>query len=205
LRAAGVPASDPAIAKALIFVRHCQNFSNDPKSDPRIDDGGFFFIDDDPVRNKAGMVAGTEEAHPQRYHSYGSMTADGFRALQLCGLPDTDERVKAARRWLERTFSATEHPGTYTALRESQRNAVYYYYSASVSRAFLDLSITAVETPDRKVAWAEALADELMKRQRDDGSWENPVDTVRENDPVVCTCLAIRALANCRQALATQR
>lgn len=202
LRAAGVPADDPAIRKALVFVRRCQNFNDDPqKTESRFDDGGFFFIYDDPVRNKAG-VAGTDKAGRDRFYSYGSMTADGLRALRLCGVPDSDERVQAARLWLEWNFSATRHPGTYAERPESQRNAVYYYYSASVSRAFVERGITEVETKDGKVVWAEALADELIKRQRDDGSWENPVDLVRENDPVVCTCLAVRALANCRMALA---
>jgi hypothetical protein len=202
LRAGGVSTSDPAIGTALTFVRRCQNFSDDPaKSNPQVDDGGFFFIYDDPVRNKAGVVAGTENAPKQRFHSYGSMTADGLRALRLCGLPDTDPRVQAGRRWLERTFSARQHPGAYAAMRESQRNAVYYYYSASASRAFLDLGLREVETKEGKVVWAEVLPDEIINRQRDDGSWENPVDNVRENDPVVCTCMAIRALANCRRAL----
>jgi squalene-hopene/tetraprenyl-beta-curcumene cyclase len=202
LRAAGVSADDPAIGKALAFVRRCQNFSDEPtKADPRLDDGGFFFIYDDPVRNKAGVVAGTEDSGRQRFYSYGSMTADGLRALRLCGLPDTNERVVAARRWLEGNFSATQHPGTYAKMHASQRNAVYYYYSASTSQAFLDLKLAEIETKTGKVAWAEALADEIMKRQRSDGSWENPVEAVRENDPIVCTCLAIRALANCRTAL----
>jgi len=203
LRAGGVATDDPAITNALVFVRRCQNFCDDPaRADPLVDDGGFFFIYDDPVRNKAGVVADMENTGRQRYHSYGSMTADGLRALRLCGLPDTDPRVLAARRWLERNFSARQHPGAYAAMRESQRNAVYYYYSASVSRALLDLGIREVDTRDGKVTWADALADELIKRQRADGSWENPVNNVRENDPVVCTCLAVRALANCRAARA---
>jgi len=64
------------------------------------------------------------------------------------------------------------------------------------------LNLSELETRNGKVAWAEALADELMKRQRADGAWENPIDNVRENDPLLCTCLALRALAQCRTALA---
>jgi hypothetical protein len=57
-----------------------------------------------------------------------------------------------------------------------------------------------VETKTGRVAWAEALAEELVRRQRPDGSWENPADAVRENDPVACTCMALRALAACQAA-----
>jgi len=46
--------------KALVFVRRCQN-----------EDGGFHFIYDDPVRNKAGSPD-PPPANPTRFHSYGS-------------------------------------------------------------------------------------------------------------------------------------
>ncbi|MCS7016836.1 MAG: hypothetical protein NZM42_12050, partial [Gemmatales bacterium] len=51
---------------AATFLRRCQN-----------EDGGFHFIYDDPVRNKAGLAS----SEPLRFHSYGSTTADGLRGL----------------------------------------------------------------------------------------------------------------------------
>ena len=48
--------------KAQVFVQRRQNDCDNPKDrDPAYDDGGFFFIYDDPVRNKAG-VAGKDRA-----------------------------------------------------------------------------------------------------------------------------------------------
>jgi hypothetical protein len=86
LRIAAVAADDPAIRKALVFIERCQNVAEDARAgDPRYDDGGFFFSMTDPVRNKAG-VAGTDQHGRTRYHSYGSATADGLRALLRCGL-----------------------------------------------------------------------------------------------------------------------
>src|SRR5437899_2627680 len=76
LRAAGLPADDRAIQKAKGFVERCQNFGDEQA----FDDGGFFFIYDDGVRNKAG-VAGRDRQGRERYLSYGSTTADGLRAL----------------------------------------------------------------------------------------------------------------------------
>src|SRR5262245_2518044 len=126
LHAAGVKADDPAFRKALAFVRRCQNFSDDPKQREEVfDDGGFFFIYDDAVRNKAG-AAGKDRSGRERYYSYGSTTADGWRALLLCGRPADDARVRAARAWTETHFRADAHPGKYAADREAARDAVYY-------------------------------------------------------------------------------
>jgi hypothetical protein len=166
LRAAGV--ADRAVyEKALVFVRRCQN-----------DDGGFHFVYDDPVRNKAGSP--DPSAKPARFHSYGSTTADGLRALRLAGEPDAG-RIDRARGWLERHFRADRHPGGYVPAHEPNRDAVYFYYAASVGRAL----------PGR----AKEVAAELVKRQAADGSWANPVELVRENDPIVATSQAVIALA----------
>ena len=97
LRMAGTPDDDPAIRKALAFLSRCQNLTEEgPEGDPAFDDGGFFFTPTDPVRNKAG-VAGNDRRGQVRYHSYGSATADGLRALLRCGLSPGDRRVVAAR------------------------------------------------------------------------------------------------------------
>ena len=85
LRIAGTPADDAAVRKALGFVVRCQNFAEEQEAAPTFDDGGFFFTPTDPVRNKAG-VAGADRRGHERYHSYGSATADGLRALLRCGL-----------------------------------------------------------------------------------------------------------------------
>src|SRR5205823_659255 len=112
------------------------------------------------------------------YHSYGSATADGLRALLLCGAGPDDPRVKAARGWLERHFTAATHPGSYAERRELDRQAVYFYYSASAAKAFRALGVREAETEHGRVDWARSLADELVKKQRPDGSWLNPVGAV---------------------------
>lgn len=202
LRIAGVAAEDPAIRNALAFVERCQNVAADDRpGDPRFDDGGFFFSTTDPVRNKAG-VAGRDRRGRTRFHSYGSATADGLRALLRCGLAQDHPRVVAARRWLESHFSAATHPGTFEPAREVDREATYYYYAWSVAHAFRALGIAEIETDGRQVAWAEALASELIRRQRDDGSWSNRFTASKEDDPLVASPFAAGALAICRMALA---
>ncbi|HEV3083300.1 MAG TPA: prenyltransferase/squalene oxidase repeat-containing protein [Gemmataceae bacterium] len=193
LRAAGISSEDPVIQKAKIFVERCQNFGEEQP----FDDGGFFFIYDDGVRNKAG-IAGRGRQDRERYVSYGSATADGLRALLFCGLPATDARVAAAQHWLETHFSATIHPGQYRSEREPNRAALYYYYACSVARVLHTLKLEEVSAFDKKIAWQDALAEELLKRQRDDGSWINPAVLVREDDPLIATSFALQTLANCK-------
>lgn len=200
LRAAGYGVTDPALQSARIFIERCQNWPADSTSrDTRYDDGGFCFILDDPVRNKAGQ-AGADAHGRMRYKSYGSATADGLRALLACGLAADHPRVAAARRWLSDHFSAQSHPGDYPKSRGHLREAVYYYYSASVARAFTALERHGRESSDLPPSCLAALAEELLRRQNADGAWSNPAVDTREDDPLVATPLAMRALLECLQA-----
>ena len=222
LRSAKVPADDPVWKDVLTFVERCQNYTDDSvilsaaknpgpekqilrsaqndeareAGDPKFDDGGFFFIPTDPLQNKAG-VAGTDKLGRTRFHSYGSMTADGLRALIRCGLPVDHPRVVAARKWLQRNFSVDHVPGVYEPDHEVLRDATYYYWCWSVAHAFGELQI-GPGTPK----WAETLAEELIKRQRPDGSWTNRFTDAKEDDPLVATAWAAAALAICREVIA---
>jgi squalene-hopene/tetraprenyl-beta-curcumene cyclase len=204
LRAANCPPDDPAYRKALGFVERCQNFERNPKRrEPAFDDGGFFFIYDDPARNKAGL-AGTDRRGRIRYFSYGSATADGLRSLIACGLPSDHPRVVAAHRWLETNWSAAQHPGRFATDRENVRPAVYFYYAYSVAEALRAGAGPKLRTGSAEVEWAGALADQLIRRQRKDGSWCNQATFVREDDPVTATALAMSALTVCREVMVAQ-
>ena len=164
LAAAGNP--DPAsVVRGRAFVARCQN-----------PDGGYHFIYDDPVRNKAGSTGAG-------FPSYGSATADGYRAIAT-GTP----AALAAHRWITDRFDPDRHPGDYIPTHERNRDAVYFYYAAATARVF---QLTA----DRPAA--DRLAAAVRARQQSDGSWLNPVELVREIDPVLATCWAVLALARC--------
>jgi len=150
-------------------------------------DGGFHFIDGDPVRNKAGFPANSPTPN-----SYGSATADGVR-----GLLRTGRDAAAGRRWLVERFRPDTHPGDYVPAHESNREAVYFYYAASAAKTLRELKATEAGGG----RWAERLGAELADRQQPDGSWRNPVSLVREDDPVTATCWAVTALANCRKVV----
>jgi len=193
LRAADVPTHDGAYAKALCFVRRCQNWADDPaRRDAAFDDGGFFFIYDDPVRNKAG-VAGKDASGQERFRSYGSATADGLRSLIHCGVPESEPRREAARNWLVSHFRAAWHPGAYAERREMDRMAVYYYYAASLAK--MSRFSLVIVTADGPVAVKRLIANDLLNRQRDDGSWANPAYATREDEAIIATAFAVTALA----------
>jgi hypothetical protein len=164
----GVKLDDPALVTARAFVANCRNA-----------DGGFYFSPADVVANKAGQGGGTPR-------SYGSMTADGLRAMIRLGKPLDDPDVKAAAAWLEQRFDATKNPGAFGPGDEVRRESSYYYWAWTAAHAARHLG---------KRAWAEALAAELVRRQLPDGSWRNGATEMREDDPLVATPFAIAALA----------
>jgi hypothetical protein len=203
----GLTSADPqnewsgkAKDNALRFVERCQNWrDNSPESDAKFNDGGFHFMLGDDVRNKPG-IAGTDSTGQSRFFSYGSATADGLRALLLCGLKPDHPRVAAARRWLIDHFDDGSHPGAYPAERRHLQPSLDFYYAASVARAFRLAPMPETE-PLGRGRWAEILADRLIARQKDDGSWSNPAVDVREDDPLIATSLSLRALQLCREAM----
>ncbi|MFL5342418.1 MAG: hypothetical protein ACJ8F7_19920, partial [Gemmataceae bacterium] len=167
----------PAMANALAFVKRCQNWHDDEgQRDPQFDDGGFFFIYDDSVRNKAG-IAGKDKFGRTRFFSYQSATADGLNCLRICGPAAPVERLVAAERWLE----SGPPEG-----RDIMRQRPVFYYSAAS---------TALATRHH----AQSMAESLGKLQRPDGSWVNDADAFREHEPLVATSFACLALARWRQ------
>ena len=173
----GTPPDDPALVAARGFVERCQNLATD---------GGFFFSPSLPDSNKAGA------REDGGLRSYGSMTADGLRALLRLGRAPADPRVAAAAAWLDRNFDAARNPGEFPPVAEVRRESSYYYWAWSAAHAARHLG---------KPRWAEALAAELLRRQGADGSWRNPASEMREDDPIIATSFAIAALALSRSVI----
>ncbi len=199
LRSARVPPQDPVYQQALIFVHRCQNYSESAGGSL---DGGFFFSSVAPMHNKAGISR--DATGRQIINSYGSMTCDGLRALLACGLPLSHPRVAAARNWISRNFTVEHNPGHFAPTSEDLRDATYYYYCWSLSHALMHLNQRRIQTPGGEVDWPVALAQELMKRQRTDGSWTNGFTDGKEDDPLVATPFAASALAICRHVVYTK-
>jgi hypothetical protein len=82
------------------------------------------------------------------------------------------------------------------------RDATYFYYPWSVAHEFRSLGIKEIHSQGQTVRWAEALSEELIRRQRGDGTWTNRFTASKENDPLVATSFAAGALGICRPSLA---
>ena len=136
-------------------------------------DGGFYFSTVIYGANKAGRAHG-------RYRSYGTATCDGILSLQATGSGRTDPRVVFARRWLERNAVEDGIPGL-TAEEHQPWNRGLRFYWAAVSAE------CGVLPP--------GLRRSLLDEQRPDGSWLNADSLVKEDDPLIATALALRALA----------
>jgi hypothetical protein len=174
LRAAGVPDSDAVICRARTYVERCQNF--DPQH-PDALDGGFFFSTTEADTNKAGQEG-------NHFRSYGTTTADGILALLATGHSPNSPRVLAARRWLATHHRDMDVPGFTGEAYQRWPRGLAFYYAASATRAFRELHITA----------GDSVIQGLKTTQRADGSWSNPENLVKEDDPLIATPFAIRAL-----------
>lgn len=139
--------------------------------------GGFYFTPAEDG-NKAG---------PGR--PYGSATCDALRALRRLGLPADDPRILRGLAWLDAHASCDRNPG-FVGEGRHWETGIYFYYLAALADVRADLG-----GPE---GWKDRLAGELLKRQREDGSFVNEVATMREDDPLIATALALEALLNCR-------
>ena len=166
LRAAGLPPSDPLFTAARVYVSRCQNLDTEG-------DGGFFFTTTEFDTNKAGHDG-------RRFRSYGTATADGILALLSTGCSLEDRRVAAARQWLAARHHGADVPGFQgEAYRRWPRGLAFYY-----------ASVVAEAAPS-----AGNLIESLERAERPDGSWANPEMLVKEDDPLIATPFAVRALA----------
>lgn len=177
LRLAGAPPDDPAIQKALVFVQRCQNFPGD---------GGFFFSPTNLRQNKAGDK-----------RSYGSMTADGLRALLRCGLSGDDPRVRAARGWVLEHYDPLKNSGEFPPGQEEMREALYFYYCWTTAHALVESG------PPAEGDWARPMCEELLRRQHPKGYWRNEQGRMTEDEPLVATPMALAALVMARSALSS--
>ncbi|WP_165229236.1 prenyltransferase/squalene oxidase repeat-containing protein [Aquisphaera insulae] len=186
----GLPANDPALQKALVFVSRCQNLKSEFNDQPwagKINDGGFIYT----AAQGGVSVAGKDDAGGLR--SYASMTYAGLKSMIYAGLTKDDPRVKAATEFIARHYSVEENPGL------GQGGLYYYYHTFAKTMAALG-SPTFTDAAGVSHDWKAELTSALAKRQQPDGSWINKTDRFLEGDPNLVTAYAILALAYTRAA-----
>jgi hypothetical protein len=203
LRETGITDADPTVSPALLFAGRCQNVPPEGmEGDKKFEDGGFFFSPAEPIRNKAGD-AGVDKFGVKRFNSYGSATVDGMMLLLDCGLEPNHPRIEAAKDWFRTFYNVKYNPGKFVAGNEDLRDATYFYYCRGLARVINRLAWRQWLVKGKSVDVAVTLAEELLSRQREDGSWANSFTDGREDDPLVATPMAAEALLICRTMITT--
>jgi squalene-hopene/tetraprenyl-beta-curcumene cyclase len=188
LRDTGLPADDPALQKALVFVSRCQNLKsefNDQAWADKVNDGGFIYT----AANGGSSFAGKEANGG--LHSYAGMTYAGLKSMIYAGLTADDPRVKAALAYVEKHYTLDENPGM------GQAGLYYYYHTFAKALNLLDRP-TLTDASGQSHDWRADLTAALAKRQNRDGSWVNPADRFLEGDPNLVTAYGLLALAYAR-------
>lgn len=188
LRAAGAGPNDEAVQKALIFVSRCQNLESEHNTLPsaaKNPDGGFYYT----AAAGGESMAGKTQSGGLR--SYGSMTYAGLKSMIYAGVGPDDPRVKAAVQWIRQHYDLSANPGMGTS-------GLYYYYHL-FAKALDAAGMKEVDGADgKKHDWRRDLVDELLKRQRPDGSWLNSDSRWLEGEPSLVTGYVLLALSYCK-------
>lgn len=197
LREAGMPAEDPALRKALVFLQRCQNRSesNDYTAVTVGDDGGFRY---DPGLREDFVAPEEDEDGKKFFPSYASMTYAGLMSLIHANLKKDDPRVQAAVGWIRKHYTLEENYGMGTRDDPSRAKQGLYYYYFTFARALEAYGEKTIEIDDgTHHAWAKELAERITSLQREDGSWVNEEDRWWEAEPTLVTSYALCALAVC--------
>jgi squalene-hopene/tetraprenyl-beta-curcumene cyclase len=189
LRETGLPADDPGLQRALVFVSNCQNLKSEFNNQPwagKVNDGGFIYT----AANGGQSMAGTTENGGLR--SYAGMTYAGLKSMIYAGLTRDDPRVKAALQYIKGHYSVDENPGL-------GQQGLYYYYQVFAKALALLGENELVDAEGRRHNWRAELVAALAQRQNSDGSWVNKADRFMEGDPNLVTAYSLMALAYTRE------
>jgi hypothetical protein len=134
-------------------------------------DGGFFFSTVNLDTNKAGEANG-------KYRTYGTTTCDGLIAMRAAGVAANDARIALAQAWLKQNHLEERAPGfDIEPARMGWSEGLRFYYAAAITRAMPGLPVT-------------------LPPQREDGSFSNTNNLVKEDDPLLATAFAVRVLCH---------
>ncbi len=195
LHDSGVPGSDPAMQKALVFVSRCQmdGETNDQDFAKGVTDGGFIYTPVDGGDSKFGDIDNLDGGSVLR--SYGSMSYSGFKSLLYAGLSQDDPRVQAAVKWISSNWTLEYNPGS-----GGSYDGQYYYLHAfaKAMQAYGHDEIS--DQKGVKHNWRSELTVFLQSHQKPDGSWLNEKSPRwLEGNAVLPTAYMVLALQEARK------
>jgi len=193
MHAAGVPGDDPAMQRALAFVKRLQNRTEGTEGQSFVvrgeDDGGFVYA----VRRQGATFVPESKAGegPKGLRSYGSMTYIGFMSMLYASAAKDDPRVVAAYDWIRKYWRLDSNPN----MPEAQsREGLYYYYHVFAKALSAWGHDIIPDTRGVKHNWRHELIEMLNRQQKANGSWANTASRWMEKSPVLVTCYSVLAL-----------
>ncbi len=190
--------------RAEQFLGGMQRLPSDPRPQPKSPDanvqfslanrtsdnydGGFYFSPVVLAANK-GREARNEQGEPIGFRSYATSTCDGVLCLLACGVKPDDQRLRDATTWLAKHQNLDYPEGVPRDHPEPWGDAIHFYHLAA--RAEVNRRL---EWPGE---WRSEIEQLLAGDQRADGSFVNERShLMKEDDPYLCTALALIALTN---------
>lgn len=175
---------------AIEFISRAQNLKETNDQADIGNDGSFVYF---PGNSKAGHAENADGSKSLR--GYGSMSYAGLLSMLYADLDTTDPRVTAVTAWLNNNFTVKENPGLATAEDPDlgQQGLYYYYHAMAKALAAADID-TLTDKNGKSSNWRKELANQLLKKQREDGSWINPNNRWWEGDPILVTAYAVLTL-----------
>ena len=119
--------------------------------------------------------------------STGGSTADGLLALVALGLGRSDLPVQRGLSRLHALHQVDANPGLEGGPMASFAPAMRGYWRAGACEVYARLG--------GPPGWRQGLATVIAAEQGDDGSWRNPSQLQKEDDPLVATAFALQALS----------
>jgi hypothetical protein len=149
-------------------------------------DGGFYFS---PVVLGANKGRLADSLGAKYFRSYATATCDGILALLAAGVPRDDERVTTGLAWLHARPNLDRPAGIPMDRSEPWDEALYFYHLAVRAEVY------------SKLGWPSAarttVTELLSSKQQADGSFANQQShLMKEDDPLLCTALAVIALSH---------
>ena len=175
LVAADVPRDDTLFVQARTFVQRCQ-----------CTDGGFRYA---PVEDWRGTKAGfaRDETGREVPRSHGTATCDGILALLALGERPIQPALARALAWLEHNAAATM-PGLQHTTDPTLEPSMRLYWAESLAAV-----ARALPAHPRAATWQTFAVSIARERQQRDGSFLGLATTMKEDDPLVATALALLA------------